>query len=298
MAAFLLRLVAETSRERYTLGLILSAFVVLVCAVRLTRVDPRISTFVRGHHVLRQRRVARRMHIGMVAYPLRLIAETLCTYRALALIMPIALLVFWAVRGTRDDPRVNDILRSPSVLERFRQANDIDPNDRREEISPLVRQAQFFAQYLDPAPASEGGQPSIRNVGPVAPIPTFSSYTAKFVLHGTCYYPSRPDESIALVWQPGGGGSLQWVKQGDRLGHFVVEEIGRSSITYEGAGQTHEMKVQRSSAPGNLVRRHRTDPSRAGNGTEALDAIVLNNERLLVEAGNEEETAPEQTSGK
>ncbi|MHC4351500.1 MAG: hypothetical protein ACYTE3_02500 [Planctomycetota bacterium] len=233
----------------------------------------------------------------MAAYPLRLIAETLCTRYVLVLILPIIVLVVFAVRGTLVDPEISNFLGSPTVLEKYKQANGVDPNDRREEMSPLVKQAGLFAQYLDPARVPKGVGPAIRAVGPVAPSPNFPAHTAKFTLHGTCYYPSRPEESIALVWQPGGGGgTFEWVKQGARLGHFVVDEIKRGSIIYRGGAQKHEVKVQRSPAQGNLVRGHRTDPGRAGNGSEALEPVAVNNKRLLAEAGTEEETASEDVS--
>ena len=98
---------------------------------------------------------------------------------------------------------------------------------------------------------------------------------------------------MALVWQPGGGGgTLQWIKQGDRLGHFVVEEIKAGSITYTGAGQKREMKVQHRPTQGILVREESTDPGRSSDGPEALESVALNSKRLLAEAGKEKEAAP------
>ena len=296
MAAFLLRLVAETSRKPYALGLILSAIVLVLCAVRLTRVDPRISNFVKSQRISRRYRVSRRRRRGVVAYPLRLIAETLWTRYILVLILPIMVLVVCAVRGTQVDPEISSFLGGPTVLEKYKQANGVDPNNRREEMSPLVKQAGLFAQYLDPAPVPKGAAPGIsaRTVGSVAPSPNFSAYTAKFTLHGTCHYPSRPEESVALVWQPGGGGgTFEWVRQGARLGHFVVEEIKRGSIVYRGGAQKHEMKVQSSPAQTGLVRGHRSGPGATSNGATAPESVGINNKRLLPEGSNEEETAPE-----
>ena len=147
MAAYLLRLIAETSRKPYALGLILPAIVFVVCAVRCARVDPRISDYLKSHRVSRQYRVAKRRRRGVAAYPLRLIAETLCTRYSLVLILPIIVLVVFAVRGTKVDPEISNFLGSPTVLEKYKQANGIDPNDRREEMSPLVKQAGLFAVY-------------------------------------------------------------------------------------------------------------------------------------------------------
>ena len=98
---------------------------------------------------------------------------------------------------------------------------------------------------------------------------------------------------MALIWQPGGGGgTLQWIKQGTRLGHFVVEEIKAGSITYIGGGTKQEMKVQHKPAQGILVREHITGPGRASNGPKAPKSVALNSKPLLAEAGKEEEAAP------
>lgn len=288
MDAFLLRLVAETSKKPNALVLILSAIVLVLCAVRLIRLDPRIRNFVKSQRISGQRGVAKTRRRGVAAHPSRLITETLCTLYALALILPMIALLAWAVRGTPDDPKVSMILRSPTVLERYKRSHGIDPNNRREEILPLIKQAQLFAQYLNPAPAPSVG-PAIHTVRSDVPTPSFSSITAKFILHGTCYDPSQPEASIALVWQPGGGGgTFQWIKQGARLGHFVVEEIKPGSITYVGGGQTHEMKVQHSPAKWNLVLERRTNPNRASNEQEALESVDSNGKHRLVKASKEE----------
>ena len=292
MDAFLLRLVAETSSKPNPWVLILSAIILVLCAIKLIRIDPRISNFVKSQRTSGHLRGAKRKCRGVAAYPLRLIAKLSFMRYALVLIPPIIVLVAWSLRGTREDPRVSGFLRSPSVVERYKGGNGIDPNNQREKISPLIKQAQLFAQYLNP-PQAPNEEPAKRTVRSVAPRPSFSSITAKFTLRGTCYQASQPEESMALIWQPGGGGgTLQWVKQGVRLGHFVVDEIKAGSITYTGGGQKHEMKVQHRPAQGILVREERTDPGRASNRSEALKSVALNSKRFLAEAGKEKEAAP------
>ena len=299
MAAFLLRLVAETSRKPYALGLILSAIVLVLCAVRLTRVDPRISSFVRSHRVSEQYRVARRKRRGLAAFLLRLMAKTLTTYYALGMILPVIVLAVCAVRWVRVNPRISEFLRSPPVSERYRQADGSNPNDRREEMSPLVKQAELYAQYLAPAPVPKGAVPpvvTVRSGAPSpAPSPNFAFVTPKFTLHGTCYYPSRPEESVALVRQPGegDGGTLQWVRQGDRLGHFVVDQIKHGAIVYRGGEQKHEMKVQPGPPQASLVRGHRAGAGAMSNGTAALQPVALSNKPALAKGRNEGQTVLE-----
>jgi hypothetical protein len=52
----------------------------------------------------------------------------------------------------------------------------------------------------------------------------------KFTLVATSYYRSRPEQSMALVSEPGSGS--RWVKQGTHLGHFVVEKVERGMVVY------------------------------------------------------------------
>lgn len=224
-------------------------------------------------------------------YPFRLIAGTLWTYRAFGLILPITLLVFWVVRDRKVDPRVSSVLRSPTILEQYKMANGTAPNARMEETSPLVKQAELFAQYLHPSQVQTVTAPAIPTVKSAAPPPNFTFYTPKFALHGTCYYPSRPEESVALVWQPGGGGgTLKWLRQGARLGHFTIEEIKSGAIIYGDGEQKHEMKVEPGPAQPSLVRGHGTDAGMTYNATPVPLAAAANTESLLPEVGSEERT--------
>ncbi len=63
----------------------------------------------------------------------------------------------------------------------------------------------------------------------------------KFVLAATSYYQTRPEKSMALVLEPGSG--YRWVKQGERVGHFVVEIVEPGLIAYRNGDQLLEMAV-------------------------------------------------------
>lgn len=124
---------------------------------------------------------------------------------------------------------VGDIL---TTVERSRQSDQKDVPDDLHRESPLVQQAQAFALYLNPAPASSssphrervfqvadtpgGATPSAIGRQPLSPSP-------KFELHGISYYRADPNRSMALICEP--GGNRRWVRQGDLLGHAVVERI-------------------------------------------------------------------------
>ncbi len=132
-----------------------------------------------------------------------------------------------------------------------------------EKGSPLVTQAQAFAAYLNglsqdkktavarqiPPPIA----PSLPDITKVQPVPS-----AKFKLQGTSYYPNEPGRSMALISEPGSPqGNERWVKEGTRLGHFVIDKIKHGAIVYRDAsGQVHEMSVEHNPVAHQLVRNH------------------------------------------
>ncbi|OHB66977.1 MAG: hypothetical protein A2Y77_17015 [Planctomycetes bacterium RBG_13_62_9] len=112
-------------------------------------------------------------------------------------------------------------------------------------ISPLVEQAQAYARLLNSPKVAE--RPSI----PVRPV-SFASATppgrptASFRLEGVCYHRAKPVESMALVCESNGG--RRWVKQGARLGPFVVHEIGPDRLVYRAGEQLREIVLNRDNA--------------------------------------------------
>ena len=57
---------------------------------------------------------------------------------------------------------------------------------------------------------------------PALPVKPPAS-TPKFELHGISYYRQKPDQSMALVLEP--GGTRRWVHPGEQLGHLTIERI-------------------------------------------------------------------------
>jgi len=221
---------------------------------------------------------------------LKLMARKSQSLRIVGVISAGALLVLCTVQGSRSDPEIEKLLRSPGIVETFREDGGSNTNDHPGQGSPLITQAQAFALYLDPSRAREGVAAPIPAVRPISPSP-------KFTLHATCYYPSRPEESLALVCEPGGEqGTFRWVKQGTEMGHFVIETIKRGAIIYRDGERACEMLVERGSPPESIVRSRRTEvePSRfdgltlgtaeadvntMGNVTPPLRPVIVHRER-------------------
>jgi hypothetical protein len=77
---------------------------------------------------------------------------------------------------------------------------------------------------------------TISDVTPALPVKPPAS-APKFELHGISYYRQKPDQSIALVLEP--GGTRRWVHQGEQLGHLTIERVDCNSVVCRDGAQTH-----------------------------------------------------------
>jgi hypothetical protein len=177
--------------------------------------------------------------------------------------------------------------QSPSMTERFRDALAAH-RDRVSETTPvLLREAQAFADLLNPAPSPQPVPPG-PNPGGASPrtlVPAISPPTASpsFRLQGTVYCPSRPQTSMALIstgMQP--IGDQRWVREGSVVGHFVVQEIRPGVILCRtpNGDQTHEMPVEAGPPRPSIVRRyipeltHASSPSTLGGARSDVSEVI------------------------
>ncbi len=131
-----------------------------------------------------------------------------------------------------------------SAIERLRLRQSLNDNGKA-AASPLLEQAEALALYLNPpkpAPRREASLPAVSAplAGPV-PVPRPASPTPQFRILAISYYRSNPQKSLAMVWDANKGG--YWIRQGDRLGHFVVERIEKEAILYRDGDQLRQMAV-------------------------------------------------------
>ncbi len=168
--------------------------------------------------------------------------RALRTLGILAMISAGVVFVLCGARLSQGAPEIGRNLSLP-ILEKFSQAGDLGEKSSQETLSPLVKQAEGFALYLNPPQP-----PKPRK----APVPKHSlkqttlavragELKPKFTLVATSYYRSRPEESMALVSEP--GKEPRWVKQGACLSHFVVEEVERGMIVYRDGDRLVEMAI-------------------------------------------------------
>lgn len=175
------------------------------------------------------------------------------------------------------DPEIDGMLTGPGGLEllkKISQEGSMGSGEVRK--APLVVQAEAFARYLDPpkpqTTEARSPEPSATLKIPPARPPTVSPL---FRLHATCYCPSHPDQSRALVWEPSGDGqNFRWVEEGTSLGHFVVQEIRPGAILCVNGEQRHEMKVEHPSLPMWLVKHRVMEVARVGSPLETNRVVA------------------------
>jgi hypothetical protein len=172
------------------------------------------------------------------------------------------------VQLLEDAPETKQNPRLP-IAERFSQAE----TRAHFASTAIVKQAEAFALYLNPPEPQKKRLAVLRNsskqtISAVKPV----RLTAKFRLVATSYYRFKPDESMALVSEPGTG--YRWIKQGARLGHFVVEKIERGRIIYQNGDWRGEMAVD-TKVSGHPTQAHQPTPVQDQTSTAPSRSSIL-----------------------
>lgn len=173
--------------------------------------------------------------------------KTLRITSIIAAILAVGLLVFPTVFGFRSNEEIEQFLSSPTVVERFREAERSGSEKDEPQVSPLVKQAELFALYLNP-PKPPPPEKKIPELPPgkqeVTVIPTKVPTTtkARFTAVATSFYESCPEMSLVLVDEPGKG--RHWVRQGSKVGHLTIEQIKDGLLIVKGGKETFEVGVE------------------------------------------------------
>ena len=158
-----------------------------------------------------------------------------------AVILAVVFFVFPVIFGVRSDEQVEQFLSSSGVIEKFSKTKG--DKDRRSEsqISPLIKEAQAFALYLNPPPPKKKPPQPVRKK-PTTPRPP-ARVSPKFKLIGVSYYASHPDLSLALIDEPGKG--TRWVRQSSRVSHLVIEQVKDGLVVVRDGERTFELVPER-----------------------------------------------------
>src|SRR4030042_6455435 len=166
--------------------------------------------------------------------------KTLRITSIIAVLLAIVFFVVPAVFGFRGDKQIEQFLNSAGAIEGFSQAKGEKGGDSQREVSPLVRQRELFALYLNPPPkpTPAPSMPEIRS----EPRP-MGLVTAKFQLIGTSRHLLQPELSLALIDEPGKG--LYWVRQSSKIGHLVIEQVRDGVVVVRDGQNTFELVAER-----------------------------------------------------
>jgi len=165
--------------------------------------------------------------------------KTLRITSIIAAVAAVILLALPAVYGVRSDPKIEEFLKAECALDKFAAARGQRLAGANTQVSPLVKQAADFARYLNPPPPPP--PPPSETTAAAAPAPA-APVSVKFDLLGVSYFALHPEQSFALIDEPGKG--LYWIKQGSSVGHLVIEKIGDGTIIIRDGQKTSEMAVK------------------------------------------------------
>jgi hypothetical protein len=94
----------------------------------------------------------------------------------------------------------------PLIVEKFQSMGNLHRDSYQDKISPLVRHSSEFALIIDPP--KPPAPPEIKAESPqpkVTPTAFAPRPSARFRLLATSYNRDRPEDSVALVSEPGRG---------------------------------------------------------------------------------------------
>jgi hypothetical protein len=227
--------------------------------------------------------------------------KTLRITSVLAVVLAAVFLVLPAVFGVRRDERAEQFLSAPGATEQFNKAKGQKTAGGEGQISPLVKEAEAFALYLNPPKPKTPPRQAARERGVSAPRPPVVS--AKFNLIGTSYYALRPELSLALIDEPGKG--FRWVRQSGDVGHLVIEQVKDGVVLVRDGQRTYELEVERpkkrsllkgSASDGRITRTHgspaRTEDKAVARITSTEDSPISPEEEALLARLVDEEGLP------
>ncbi|MBN1974580.1 MAG: hypothetical protein JW787_13150 [Sedimentisphaerales bacterium] len=130
----------------------------------------------------------------------------------------------------------------PSIVEIFKRMGDIGKTGEQDKVSPLVNQAGDFALIIDPPKPPAPAEKIVESPKITPPVVSAPRPSARFKVLSTSCNRDRPEDSVALVSEPGKG--EHWVKKGDFIGNFVLERIEPGVIIYRYGSQVSELAVE------------------------------------------------------
>ncbi|MHC4206811.1 MAG: hypothetical protein ACYSTT_19320 [Planctomycetota bacterium] len=164
--------------------------------------------------------------------------NTLRITSVVAAILAGVFFVFPVIYGVRSDEGIEEFLKLPSAKEKFEKAADTKTKTSENRESPLVKQAEAFALYLNPV---KSPVKRITRSGKTTSISDKVTVTPKFPVLATIVYPENPNLSQALINEPGKG--RHWVRQSSKVGHLFLEQVEDGLVVLKSGDETYEIKI-------------------------------------------------------
>ncbi|MBN2593586.1 MAG: hypothetical protein JXA81_08780 [Sedimentisphaerales bacterium] len=154
--------------------------------------------------------------------------------------------VFPVIYGVRTDNSIDKFLKLPSAKEKFENAADTKTKTGESQESPLVKQAEAFALYLNPDKPAVAKTP--KGIKTTTNIDSKVTVTPKFPVLATIFYPENPTLSQALIDEPGRG--RHWVRQSSMVGHLFVEQVKDGLVVLKSSEETYNLEIQEKAETG------------------------------------------------
>ena len=151
--------------------------------------------------------------------------------------LAVGMLVYAVALGAGKDSKIQEFIKRPGAAEKF-TADKGKPAPKGDQASPLIKQAAALSETLNPKPPPPSVAPGARTS---EPVPMAQVITPKFNLVGTSYYAGKPGTSFVLIDEPGQG--LYWVREGNSIGHLLIEKVNDGSVTVRDGSRTFEMNI-------------------------------------------------------
>lgn len=151
----------------------------------------------------------------------------------------IVFVIFIAVTGLSADEKIEELLKTPGLARQL-QAGSATSKEQQEQESALVRQAKAFALRINPPPAVRPAE-TRKTKTPIRP--KVADVSAKFEVVGTSFYPLNPANSWVLINEVGKG--WHWARQGEKVGHLVIEEVADGYVVIDDGGKSYKLAPKR-----------------------------------------------------
>ena len=175
------------------------------------------------------------------------------------------------VVGAEGDERIEKIVASPTVVEKFKETKGANRKSTGGD-PPLVQQANAFARYLSPPKTNtttgftRGPKTDRGNVlGPTTP---------KFKVFATTYFEGNPQLSQALIDEPGKG--RHWVRQSSMVGHLLIEQVKDGVVIVKSSKDTYELEIESNSQAAPMKRTSPTSKSITGRSPPRRSSPTYN----------------------